>query len=65
MALSEELLAVLACPVCKGEVRSAEDGSGIICPACRLKYPIRDEIPVMLVDEATGVDGQEPETGVR
>lgn len=65
MALSEELLAVLACPGCKGEVRSAEDGSGIICPACRLKYPIRDDIPVMLVDEAEGIGEQEPETGVR
>lgn len=65
MALSEELLAVLACPVCKGGVRIAEDGSGLICPECRLKYPIRDEIPVMLVDEATGGDGQEPETGER
>lgn len=65
MALSEELLAVLACPGCKGEVRIAKDGSGIICQACRLKYPIRDDIPVMLVDEAEGIGEQEPETGVR
>lgn len=56
MALSNELLAVLACPGCKGEVRSAEDGSGLICPTCRLKYPIRDEIPVMLIDEAEAAE---------
>ncbi|MBT0654224.1 Trm112 family protein [Geomobilimonas luticola] len=52
MALSRELLAVLACPGCRGEVRLLEDESGLVCPACRLKYPVRDDIPVMLVDEA-------------
>lgn len=55
MALSRELLAVLACPGCRGEVRLLEDESGLVCPACRLKYPVRDDIPVMLVDEAENV----------
>lgn len=55
MALSRELLAVLACPACKGEVRLLEDESGLVCPVCRLKYPVRDDIPVMLVDEAEKV----------
>ncbi len=55
MALSRELLAILACPACKGEVRLLDDGSGLVCPACRLKYPVRDNIPVMLVDEAEKV----------
>lgn len=52
MALSRDLLAILACPACRGEVRLLGDESGLICPACRLKYPVRDGIPVMLVDEA-------------
>ncbi|HUJ78789.1 MAG TPA: Trm112 family protein [Nitrospiria bacterium] len=52
MAIDAELLAILACPKCKGELRLASEQDGLICPACRLKYPIKDEIPVMLIDEA-------------
>ncbi len=52
MALSKELLDILACPQCKGELVLLADDSGLICHACRLKYPIRDDIPVMLVEEA-------------
>lgn len=52
MALSEELLEILACPKCKGCLNLLDDGSGLFCPACRLKFPIRDGIPVMLVEEA-------------
>ncbi len=52
MSLSEELLAILVCPNCKGGISLCKDGNGLLCAACRLKYPIRDGIPVMLVDEA-------------
>jgi len=52
MTLSKELLEILACPKCKGEVELQEDGSKIVCCACRLAYPVRDGIPVMLIDEA-------------
>jgi len=52
MALSNELLDILVCPACRERVQLADDNSGLICAACRLKYPIRDGIPVMLVDEA-------------
>ena len=55
MALSRELLAILACPGCKGEVMLLEDESGLVCPACHVKYPVRDDIPVMLVDEAVKI----------
>lgn len=50
--LNEELLKILACPACKTEVKQV--GEKIICQnaACGLRYPIRDEIPVMLIDEA-------------
>jgi uncharacterized protein YbaR (Trm112 family) len=52
MALSKNLLDILVCPKCKGEIILLEDDSGLVCHACRLKYPIRDDIPVMLIDEA-------------
>lgn len=55
MTISKELLDILACPQCKGEVHMKEDGSGIVCQSCRLLYPIRDEIPVMLIDEAESI----------
>jgi uncharacterized protein YbaR (Trm112 family) len=52
MPISQELLDILACPKCKGDIRLNEGGDGLICDACRLLYPIKDDIPVMLIDEA-------------
>jgi uncharacterized protein len=53
MAISEELLEILVCPVCKAKVVLKEDGSGLKCIKCNRVYPVRDDIPVMLVDQAT------------
>ena len=52
MAISKELLEILVCPVCKAEVEMKPDQSGLKCVECHRVYPIRDDIPVMLVDEA-------------
>ena len=52
MALSQELLEILACPACKSRVELKPDGSGLKCVSCKRVYPIRDDIPVMLIDEA-------------
>jgi uncharacterized protein YbaR (Trm112 family) len=52
MSLSKELLEILVCPQCKGEIRPAPDQTVLVCDQCRLRYPVRDGIPVMLVDEA-------------
>ncbi|GIW44424.1 MAG: UPF0434 protein [Candidatus Binatia bacterium] len=52
MPISEELLQILACPKCKGEVVLLETQSGLACHACKLLYPIEDDIPVMLIEEA-------------
>ncbi|MGI8786705.1 MAG: Trm112 family protein [Pyrinomonadaceae bacterium] len=54
MAISPELLEILRCPKCKSKVEIKPDESGLKCvnPECALVYPIRDEIPVMLVEEA-------------
>jgi uncharacterized protein YbaR (Trm112 family) len=50
--VSEELLQILACPKCKGKVELVEDGTALQCDNCRLRYPITDGIPVMLIEEA-------------
>ena len=59
MPISPELLEILACPACKAKVELKADASGLKCVQCKRVYPIRDDIPVMLVDEAT-VEDQEP-----
>jgi uncharacterized protein YbaR (Trm112 family) len=55
MAISKELLDILACPKCKGDVHMNEKGDGLVCHACRLMYPIKDDIPVMLIEEAARI----------
>jgi uncharacterized protein YbaR (Trm112 family) len=52
MAISKDLLEILVCPVCKAVVELKADQSGLKCVECHRVYPIRDDIPVMLVDEA-------------
>ena len=50
--LSSELLEILACPKCKGSLEYEEEKDELTCHACRLKYKVKDDIPVMLIDEA-------------
>lgn len=52
MAISQELLDLLVCPVCKTPVKLTADEQGLRCPTCRIVYPIRDGFPVMIRDEA-------------
>jgi len=52
VAISKELLDILVCPQCKTPVTLTADSSGLKCATCRRVYPIRDEIPVMLLEEA-------------
>jgi uncharacterized protein YbaR (Trm112 family) len=52
MAVSKELLEILVCPLCKAAVNLTPDSTGLKCVECHRVYPIRDDIPVMLVDEA-------------
>ena len=55
MTVSRELLEIIACPKCKGDVFPTENGDGLVCRYCGLKYPVRDDIPVMLVHEAENI----------
>jgi uncharacterized protein YbaR (Trm112 family) len=50
--LDRELLEILACPKCKGKLEYKEKENELICHVCRLKYEVRDDIPIMLIDEA-------------
>jgi uncharacterized protein len=52
VALSQDLLDILACPKCKGPIKLNETTDGLVCGTCKLLYPIKDDIPIMLIDEA-------------
>jgi hypothetical protein len=53
MPVDPELLAILACPACKTPVKLVNSGAGLKCEQCNRVYPIKDDIPVMLIEEAT------------
>ena len=57
MAISKELLEILACPKCKGDIYLTDAGDGLICDTCKLLYEIKDDIPIMLIDEAKPIEG--------
>jgi uncharacterized protein len=56
MGITKELLEILACPKCKGEIRLTEAEDGLICDRCLLLYEIREDIPIMLIDEAKKIE---------
>ena len=58
MAISQELLEILACPKCKGNIYLNAAQNGLICDNCKLLYEIKDDIPIMLIDEAKPIDGE-------
>ena len=52
LMINKELLNILACPKCKGDLEYDRINNKLICHKCKLAYPIRDDIPIMLIDEA-------------
>ena len=52
MTLSPDLLAIIVCPACKGDLVYDPNAQTLTCNACRLRYRIEDDIPVLLVEEA-------------
>ena len=56
MALSKDLLQILVCPQCKGELDYQEQEQRLVCSSCQLAYPVEDDIPIMLVDGAHTLD---------
>jgi uncharacterized protein YbaR (Trm112 family) len=57
--MDKALLDILACPNCKGSLIYRKSEQELLCPICRVAYPIRDDIPVMLTDEARALDSSE------
>lgn len=55
MALHKELLDILVCPMCRGELTLVDEEAGLLCPACSVVFPIREEIPIMLPEEAVAL----------
>ncbi len=58
MALNKELLDILACPKCKGDIYLNRNEDGLICDHCKLEYEIKDDIPIMLIEEAKPLPDQ-------
>ena len=58
MPISAPLLAILACPLCKADVKLTADEKGLKCISCHRVYPIKDDIPVMIIDEASVEPGR-------
>jgi uncharacterized protein YbaR (Trm112 family) len=58
MPISASLLAILSCPLCEAEVKLTADGKGLKCVSCHRVYPIKDDIPVMIIDEAAVEPGR-------
>jgi uncharacterized protein YbaR (Trm112 family) len=56
MGISQELLEILACPKCKGDLELTAAQDGLVCKACKLLYRIEDDIPIMLIDEAVKIE---------
>lgn len=54
--LKRELLAILVCPRCKGELDYRREEEELVCHACRLAYPVKDDIPIMLIEDARKLD---------
>lgn len=50
--LDAELLEILICPRCKGKLEYVEEPAALVCRTCQLKFPIRDDVPILLLDEA-------------
>jgi uncharacterized protein YbaR (Trm112 family) len=57
--MNPKLLEILVCPVCKGALTWKKAAAELVCPACRIAYPIRDDIPVMLPEEARPLESEE------
>ena len=59
MSLSKELLEILVCPKCKGNLEYREIEDRLICMTCELAYPVKDDIPIMIVDQAHTLSKQD------
>jgi uncharacterized protein YbaR (Trm112 family) len=59
MTINPKILNILACPQCKTDVKLTSDEKGLKCVTCHRVYPIKEDIPIMLIDEASIEPGRE------
>jgi len=59
-SMDSRLLEILACPICKGPLKYQRDAQVLVCRLDRLAYPVRDDVPVMLEDEARQLGADDP-----
>ena len=59
MTISKELLDIIACPLCKNELSLSDDETHLICEQCSIKYPIREDIPILLYEEGVSLDNKD------
>jgi uncharacterized protein YbaR (Trm112 family) len=62
MALNKELLEILACPTCKSALTLTPAQDRLVCEACKVAYPIEDDIPILLADKAIPLSGPFPDS---
>jgi uncharacterized protein YbaR (Trm112 family) len=55
--MDAKLLEILVCPICKGALEYRKSEAELVCPKCKLAFPIRDDIPIMLEEEARTLEG--------
>jgi uncharacterized protein YbaR (Trm112 family) len=58
MALDKELLQIIVCPKCKGDLVYEDEKERLVCKNCEVYYPIRDDIPILLIEEAKPIETQ-------
>jgi len=56
MGIDKDLLDILVCPKCKGDLNLTKNEDGLVCKECYVKYPIQDDIPILLIDEAIALN---------
>jgi len=57
LPVDKKLLAILVCPICKGNLDYDKNSDELVCRVHKLAFPVRDDIPIMLEDEARRIDG--------
>ncbi len=62
MSINRKLIEIICCPVCKSALKEDKSGKFLICDRCKIKYPIKDDIPILLVEEAIKFDEQTKNT---
>jgi len=56
MGINKNLLEIICCPICKGSLKEEKNGKFLVCEACKIKYPIKEGIPVLIAEEGIRIE---------